>query len=680
VPPSSSSSSSSQRQRQQQQQPGLLPPPVPPPGGECGGGSGDGTVEKVVDETEVVTKSSNPKYTTSFPLQYELGSQMLVYVEIFALRSTTTTPTTTNTTTNNNVMSIANNIGNIVNKRTMKLLGRAMLDIQDVLGSPNNIKARRLRRGGGGGVVYAHVEQQFSHYPTSPSKSPSPTATTATASSDSRRLNLRLRAHSLIHTHSLANRVAPTRTSNPDTYIEISRPSSSSSSSSSSPWIVVYRSPPVKESVSPTWDEGTIELSSFRSSVGDDLSRFPLRITVYKVKKRKCKEIGSCQTTVANLVEVMVARVTGYECEQQKQQQQPNESGDDDDDDDNNNDNNNNGGNRKSLQLLSPTAKGGAANPSNEITGFLEVVNASIENSDEVVMRSRRFSTDVAADDDDGDNDNNDDAANERSAWSDGDDDDDDANNPVPSHHHHHHPRPKFSDYVKAGMLDIDFCVAVDFTSSNGDPRRPGTQHFSRDGMMNDYEEAIEAIGSTIEKYSSTQEYPVWGFGAKYEGKVRHIFQCDPSSPTAHGTQGVLDAYRTVFETDFVMSGPTEINAVLRAAANRSKKYYQSNGVKYCVLLILTDGIVHNLQSTRELIRKYRELQLPLSVIVVGIGRADFTEFHRWNHAPSEVCGRFRFVEFRQHQFDPDTLSREALLNVPHETVDYFLHRNILPH
>jgi len=625
-------------------------------------------VEEVVDETEVVKKCSNPKYTASFPLQYELGSQMLIYVEIFALRSTTT-PTTTTNTTNNNGMSIANNIGNIVNKRTMKLLGRAMFDIQDVLGSPNNIKARRLRRGGGGGVVYAHVEQQFSH-PTSPSRSLSTaTATASSSSSDSRRLNLRLRAHSLIHTHSLANRVAPTRTSIPDTYIEISRPSSSSSSLS--PWIVVYRSPPVKESVSPTWDEGMIELSSFLNSSGDDLSRFPLRITVYKVKKRKCKEIGSFQTTVANLVEVMVARVTGDECEQQ--QQQSNESGDDDNND-------NDGGNRKSFQLR-PTAKGGA-DPSNEITGFLEVVNATIENSDQVMMRSQRFVTD-AADENENNDDNdveNDDAANERSAWSDGDDDD---ANLVPSHHH---PRPKFSDYVKAGMVDIDFCVAVDFTSSNGDPRRPGTQHFSRDGMMNDYEEAIEAIGSTIEKYSSTQEYPVWGFGAKFGGKVRHIFQCDPNSPTAHGTQGVLDAYRTVFETDFIMSGPTEINAVLRAAANRSKKYYsappssQSKMMQYCVLLILTDGIVHNLQSTQELIRKYREFQLPLSVIVVGIGRADFTEFHRWNQAPSDMCGRFKFVEFRQHQFDPDTLSREALLNVPHETVDYFLHRNIMPH
>ena len=65
--------------------------------------------------------------------------------------------------------------------------------------------------------------------------------------------------------------------------------------------------------------------------------------------------------------------------------------------------------------------------------------------------------------------------------------------------------------------------------------------------------------------------------------------------------------------------------------------------------------------------------------LVVGIGRADFTEFHKWNHLPSDLRGCFKFVEFREHQFDPDTLSRIALQDLPHEIVDYYLFRNILP-
>lgn len=141
----------------------------------------------------------------------------------------------------------------------------------------------------------------------------------------------------------------------------------------------------------------------------------------------------------------------------------------------------------------------------------------------------------------------------------------------------------------------------------------------------------------------------------------------------------MLDAYRTVFETDLIMSGPTEITSVLKAAAARSKRFYKVNTRQYCVLLILTDGIVRDLQATKDLVQSYRNIQLPLSVIVVGIGRADFSAFHDWNRAEEDVRGCFRFVEFREHQFDPDTLAMEALDRVPQEVVRYFLSRNVHP-
>ena len=56
-------------------------------------------------------------------------------MDVFAVRSM-----------NTNVISAS--LGNIVSKRGMKLLGRAVFDVQDVLGSRNNVKARRLRKGG----------------------------------------------------------------------------------------------------------------------------------------------------------------------------------------------------------------------------------------------------------------------------------------------------------------------------------------------------------------------------------------------------------------------------------------------------------------------------------------------------------------------------------------------------
>ena len=38
---------------------------------------------------------------------------------------------------------------------------------------------------------------------------------------------------------------------------------------------------------------------------------------------------------------------------------------------------------------------------------------------------------------------------------------------------------------------------------------------------MNGYEKAITAVGGILSKYDTDQQFPVWGFGAKYDGIVR---------------------------------------------------------------------------------------------------------------------------------------------------------------
>ncbi|KAL9183175.1 hypothetical protein ACHAXT_004962 [Thalassiosira profunda] len=611
-----------------------LPPPVPPALMDSDhsyniGGTSEELSERQRErdreenETEVVCRSSNPRWTASFDVQYEYGAQRLFFVDIFAMQSNKSGGLRA---------SLENKLGKPQGGSTgIKHLGRAAFDVQDVLGSATKVRARRLRRGG---VVYAHFEHQSSNGVSHP-RSPGLFATSS-LSSESQMLTLRLRADSLVPTHSvLKSKVLPkTIQAKPDTYFEVSR-------NSSGAWIVVYRSPLVKESVAPFWDEATVELSQ-----EEDRSALPILIKVFKVKKRKCKEIGAFETTVAALIDAKVVAGDGGDDELYPTKECTEELG----------------GRRRSFHLH-PTPTGGAGT-SDIITGNISVVKASIEHAGDVSQRSRRFLFD--ADESDSDD-------NSLCEMTDGE--------ATPSFNPALAPsgsRPRFSDYVRAGMLDIDLCVAIDFTSSNGDPRIPGTQHYSRDGMMNDYEEAILALGTTIEKYSSSKEYPVWGFGAKYGGAVRHIFQCG-HGPTATGTEGVLDAYRTVFETDLIMSGPTTVTSCLRAAAARSKKFYNASSSstiqQYCVLLILTDGIVNDLQSTEELVQSYRDLQLPLSVVVVGIGRADFSEFHQLH----DLLGGFSFVEFREHQFDPDALSRKALMNVPQEVVDYFVGRNILP-
>jgi len=58
----------------------------------------------------------------------------------------------------------------------------------------------------------------------------------------------------------------------------------------------------------------------------------------------------------------------------------------------------------------------------------------------------------------------------------------------------------------------------------------PGSLHYQSADSLNDYEEAITAIGDALASFNNAKEHPAWGFGAKFGGVVRDIFQLGPSS------------------------------------------------------------------------------------------------------------------------------------------------------
>jgi len=239
-----------------------------------------------------------------------------------------------------------------------------------------------------------------------------------------------------------------------------------------------------------------------------------------------------------------------------------------------------------------------------------------------------------------------------------------------------------FQQYMDRGC-ELEFCVALDFTSSNGDPREEGSLHFSSGDTYNDYEETILAVGRAIALYSKSQEYAVWGFGAKFGGTVRHLFQCGPQ-PKVRGVDGILDAYRSVFHSDLIMSGPTVLMQVLQAAAVQSKRIHDCmtpSSLRYNVLLIVTDGLADEFDETRRKLAVYSNL--PLSVVIVGVGHSDFRLMYQIGRpttlSASDGGGgshstprhNTSFVEFRRHQHDPTSLGEAALRDVPSQLCEY---------
>lgn len=237
-----------------------------------------------------------------------------------------------------------------------------------------------------------------------------------------------------------------------------------------------------------------------------------------------------------------------------------------------------------------------------------------------------------------------------------------------------------FVDYVSGGC-ELNVVVAIDFTGSNGDPRKPGTLHYLHAGGRNDYEKAIAAIVSILAKYDSDQKFPVLGFGAKYNGYVRHCFQCGPTEE-AHGVQGVLDAYHSVFQSGLIMSGPTVFTEVIETAAARAQSSLDDalrKGLQsYTILLILTDGAVTNVQETATSLDRISDK--PISVVVVGVGNADFGAMQFLDDAAKPGKRDIaQFVQFNKHSHNSVALTTETLHEIPEQLVGFFQTHNIAP-
>ena len=166
--------------------------------------------------------------------------------------------------------------------------------------------------------------------------------------------------------------------------------------------------------------------------------------------------------------------------------------------------------------------------------------------------------------------------------------------------------------------------MAVDFTGSNGNPSSPSSLHYL--GPKNQYESAIMQVGSILEPYDADRCFPTFGFGGvpNFMGiqATSHCFPLNgnPQNPGIVGVEGIRQVYRQNLPR-IQLSGPTYFSEIIQqfnsyAVGNASSMAYQ-------ILLILTDGEIHDMDRVKKLI--VDASSGPTSVIIVGVGNEAFT-------------------------------------------------------
>ena len=180
------------------------------------------------------------------------------------------------------------------------------------------------------------------------------------------------------------------------------------------------------------------------------------------------------------------------------------------------------------------------------------------------------------------------------------------------------------------------------------------------------------------------------GFGEKFYGnpQVSHCFPLNgnPNDPEIETIDGILKAYREVLNNT-ELYGPTYFHYIIDYLNETVKKEIEGYNFKiYNILMILTDGIIDDMEET---INSLVEASyLPISVIIIGIGDADFTNMDRLD-ADEEVLydeneriadrDLVQFVPFIKFKNDGEKLAEQVLEEIPRQIVEFFSKKNIPP-
>ena len=240
-----------------------------------------------------------------------------------------------------------------------------------------------------------------------------------------------------------------------------------------------------------------------------------------------------------------------------------------------------------------------------------------------------------------------------------------------------------FVDYLKAGV-QIGLSIAIDFTGSNGNPIQPSSLHFINGQDPNQYERAIYACGNIMAYYDYDQLFPCYGFGAKINNTPTPLFNLNfQQDPNINLIPNVIEEYHKALSM-VRLWGPTNFSPIIRATNNMIKA--ENDKLKYNVLMILTDGMIDDIDDTiNELVAGSF---LPLSVIIIGVGKADFTNMNvldadnsllKSSNGTLAARDLVQFVPFLKFESNPDRLSQEVLAEIPRQIIEYYQQNNLDP-
>lgn len=141
----------------------------------------------------------------------------------------------------------------------------------------------------------------------------------------------------------------------------------------------------------------------------------------------------------------------------------------------------------------------------------------------------------------------------------------------------------------------------------------------SLNGNSSQHERCIKSIGEILSSYNNSNTYPTLGFGAEIDGKLKNCFplNLNVNNPCVRGIEGIVNAYHeSLCNKEFRRGSPTLFSPIIKYASRYAIQSFEKNR-SYSILVILTEGIINDMQDTIDAL--VDASRLPLSIILVGM-------------------------------------------------------------
>ena len=239
----------------------------------------------------------------------------------------------------------------------------------------------------------------------------------------------------------------------------------------------------------------------------------------------------------------------------------------------------------------------------------------------------------------------------------------------------------RFIDLIENG-LQIKVSFAIDYTNSNLVYTNHKSLHYiGNPEKLNPYENCLRCFGELVGSYDFEHKIAMLGYGGIINsiGDTSHCFPISlTSNPYANGIEEAIKQYKNSLP-QITLDGPTYFFPIFKENLNMLKDDAECPTSVYHLLVIITDGTIHDLdEMKRQLIKNENQ---PISVCIVGVGDENFSKMYQLdcrtkpiedkngNVSTRDMCQFARYKDFRDR---PDKLTEYMLMIIPSQVEAYF--------